>query len=74
MLVLSRKRNESIHIGEGIVVTVTEVRGNRVRVGISAPPEVSIRRGEIQPRIEAEAACAKRAAHSSEVHLASAAS
>lgn len=48
MLVLSRKSGESIHIGDGIVVTITEIRGGRVKVGISAPDSFVIRRGELQ--------------------------
>lgn len=48
MLVLSRKSGESIHIGDGIVVTITEIRGGRVKVGISAPNSFVIRRGELQ--------------------------
>src|SRR5688572_2519909 len=48
MLVLSRKSGESIHIGDGIVVTITEIRGGRVKVGISAPDSCVIRRGELQ--------------------------
>ncbi|ADG69240.1 carbon storage regulator [Planctopirus limnophila DSM 3776] len=52
MLVLSRKAGESLLIGqgllgEGIQVTVVAVQGNRVRLGITAPAEVSIRRQEI---------------------------
>ena len=41
MLVLSRKRNESIRINENIVVTVIDVRGDKVRLGIEAPQDVS---------------------------------
>jgi carbon storage regulator len=48
MLVLSRKSGESIHIGDGIIVTITEIRGGRVKVGISAPDSFVIRRGELQ--------------------------
>jgi carbon storage regulator len=48
MLVLTRKPHEQIEIGEQrIRVTVLEVRGNRVRLGIEAPPEVSIQRREV---------------------------
>lgn len=48
MLVLSRKLGESIRIGEDIVVTITEIRGGRVKIGISAPEQCGIRRGELQ--------------------------
>lgn len=47
MLVLSRKRDESIVIDENIVVTVIEVRGDKVRLGIQAPRDVPIHRSEI---------------------------
>ncbi len=47
MLVLSRKIGERIHIGNNIIVTVTKVSGNRVTIGIDAPQEVGILRGEL---------------------------
>jgi carbon storage regulator len=47
MLVLSRKNGEKVMIGNGITVTVVEVIGNRVRLGISAPDNVRILRGEL---------------------------
>lgn len=47
MLVLSRKKNESIVIDENIVITVVEVRGDKVRLGIQAPREVPIHRSEV---------------------------
>ncbi len=47
MLVLSRKPGESILIGENVLLTVLEVTGNRVRLGIQAPPEVRIFRSEL---------------------------
>jgi carbon storage regulator len=47
MLVLSRKPGEKIVIGDGITVTVVEVDGNRVRLGIEAPADVRILRGEL---------------------------
>jgi len=49
MLVLSRKVNEEIVIGENIRITVVKVVGNKVRLGISAPDSVAIRRKEIAP-------------------------
>lgn len=48
MLVLTRKLNEEIRIDGEITVTVIELDGNRVRLGIKAPPEVRILRGELQ--------------------------
>ena len=56
MLVLSRKRNESVVINENIVVTVVEVRGDRVRLGIQAPRDVPIHRSEIMAAIQQEQA------------------
>lgn len=47
MLVLSRKQGERIVVGGNIEIIINEVSGNRVRIGISAPSEVSIRRGEL---------------------------
>ena len=56
MLVLSRKIGESIEIGGGIRVTVTEVRGGRVRLSIQAPPDVRVFRKEILDAIANAAA------------------
>ncbi len=47
MLVLSRKLGENVVIGDGITVTVVEVKGNRVRLGIDAPDQVRILRAEL---------------------------
>lgn len=47
MLVLSRKRRESIVIDDGIIVTVLEVRGDKVRLGIAAGPNVRVDREEV---------------------------
>ena len=54
MLVLSRKPGERIHIGKDIVVTVLEVSGKLVRIGISAPDHVSILRSEVKEQIESQ--------------------
>jgi len=48
MLVLSRKPGEKIHIGTDITITVASVQGNRVRIGIEAPDQISIVRNELQ--------------------------
>ena len=53
MLVLSRKKNESIVIGN-IVVTIIEVRGDKVRLGIEAPREIEIHRSEVFDAIQGE--------------------
>lgn len=47
MLVLSRKRGESIHIGSEITLTLIEIKGNRVRLGIEAPNNVPLIRSEL---------------------------
>jgi len=54
MLVLSRYRDESIYIGDDIVVTVVDIRGDRVRIGIQAPPDVSVHRQEVYEAIKNE--------------------
>jgi carbon storage regulator len=50
MLVLTRKVNESLLIGEDIVITVVEIKGDKVRLGIEAPKEIPIARSEIAPQ------------------------
>jgi len=54
MLVLSRKKNESIVIDESIVITVVDVRGDKVRLGISAPREVPVHRSEVHAAIQSD--------------------
>lgn len=56
MLVLSRKKNEGIVIDDNIVITVVEVRGDKVRLGISAPRDVPVHRSEVQAAIQASRA------------------
>jgi carbon storage regulator len=51
MLVLSRKNNESIIINDNITVTVVEIRGDKVRLGIEAPKEISVHRREVYEAI-----------------------
>jgi len=51
MLVLSRKKNESIIINDNITVTVVEIRGDKVRLGIVAPKDVSVHRQEVYEAI-----------------------
>ena len=56
MLVLSRMRDETILIGDDIKVEVVDIRGDKVRLGITAPTSVSIHRKEVYDRIRKEAA------------------
>jgi carbon storage regulator len=51
MLVLSRKKNESIIINDNIIITVVEIRGDKVRLGIEAPKEVTVHRREVYEAI-----------------------
>jgi carbon storage regulator len=55
MLVLSRKVNEKIRIGQDVEVKVLEAHGDRVKLGFIGPPEVAIHREEIFRRIERDA-------------------
>ena len=52
MLVLSRKKDERIIIGDNVEVTVIEIRGDRIKLGFTAPPEIPIHRQEVFQRIE----------------------
>ncbi len=52
MLVQSRNPGERVHLGDGIELTVVEVKGNRVRLGITAPDVVPVRRQEVEQRID----------------------
>lgn len=56
MLVLSRQRNQSIRIAQDIIVTVVEIRGSHVRLGIVAPKEIAVHREEVFDEIQAERA------------------
>lgn len=54
MLILTRRVGESLMIGTEVTVTVLAVKGNQVRIGISAPKEVEVYREEIYERVKAE--------------------
>lgn len=65
MLVLSRHRDESIMIGDNIVITIVDIRGDKVRLGIQAPTDVPVHREEVYEAIKRENATrdmAKKAA------------
>jgi carbon storage regulator len=66
MLVLSRNKGERIVIGNNIVLTVVDIRGDRVRLGFTGPTEVPIHREEVYRRLEEEAVreqCLAEACH-----------
>ena len=54
MLVLSRKSEQSMYIGDDIKITVLDIRGGQVRIGITAPQDVKIHREEVYNRISSE--------------------
>jgi carbon storage regulator len=54
MLVLSRQRDESIIIGDNIIVTIVDIRGDKVRLGIDAPTEIPVHRQEVYEAIQRE--------------------
>lgn len=54
MLVLTRQVNESIMIGDDIEVTIVAVAGDKVRIGINAPPSIAVHRKEVAQAIKAE--------------------
>jgi len=54
MLVLSRHRDESIMIGDNVVVTIVDIRGDKVRLGIDAPQDIPVHRQEVYEAIQRE--------------------
>lgn len=54
MLILTRKMGETVSIGDDVTITVLAVKGSQVRLGIDAPRDVAVHRGEIRERIEQE--------------------
>ncbi len=54
MLVLSRKKDESIIIGDDIIVTVVDIRGDKIRLAIDAPSEIPVHRREVYEAIKGE--------------------
>lgn len=55
MLVLSRNRDEAIMIGDDIEISIVDIRGDRVRLGITAPTHISVHRKEVHDAIQREA-------------------
>jgi len=54
MLVLSRQKDESIMIGDNVEITIVDVRGDKVRLGISAPNDIPVHRREVYEAIQKE--------------------
>ena len=54
MLVLSRQRDETVVIGDDIEIKIVDIRGDKVRLGISAPPHISVHRKEVYEAIQKE--------------------
>lgn len=54
MLVLSRHRDESIMIGDDVVITIVDIRGDKVRLGIEAPQDIPVHRQEVYDAIQRE--------------------
>ena len=69
MLVLSRQRDETIMIGDDIEITVVDIRGEKVRLGINAPPHVPVHRKKVYEAIKRENQAAAAASGQSTVHV-----
>jgi carbon storage regulator len=54
MIVLSRKKNEKLVIGDNVVITVVDIRGDRVRLGIDAPRDIPLARKEVYDALKAQ--------------------
>ena len=71
MLVLSRHKDESIMVGENVEVIIIDVRGNKVRLGITAPKDISVHRKEVYKTLQREKTMKdyqrKRGTHESQV-------
>jgi carbon storage regulator len=61
MLVLSRQKDESIMIGDNVEVTIVDVRGDKVRLGIAAPKDIPVHRKEVYEAIQREKSEQKKA-------------
>jgi carbon storage regulator CsrA len=56
LLILTRRVNESLMVGEQVTVTVLAIKGNQVRLGVGAPKDVAVHREEVYDRVQAEKA------------------
>jgi carbon storage regulator len=54
MLILTRKANETLTVGNDVTLTILGVKGNQVRIGVNAPKEIPVHREEVYNRIKAE--------------------
>jgi carbon storage regulator len=66
MLVLSRQKDESIMIGDNVEITIVDIRGNKVRLGITAAKEIPVHRREVYDAIQREKKMAKESGNNSE--------
>ncbi len=57
MLILTRSVGKTIRIGDDIEIVILRVNGNQVRVGVTAPPDITVRRDEVYQRIQAKQHC-----------------
>ena len=56
MLILTRRVNETLMIGDDVTITVLEIRGNQVRLGVKAPKNISVHREEVYQKINSSSA------------------
>ena len=66
MLVLSRQRDESIIIGDNIKITIVDIRGDKIRIGIEAPAEIAVHRQEVYEAIQRDKLAAEVSQNSSQ--------
>ena len=64
MLVLSRQKDESIMIGDNVEITIVDVRGDKVRLGVEAPKEIPVHRREVFDAIHRGESATEKKAHS----------